>query len=137
MKLTEAQVKTLRAVLRAKSRPELKRAFALIRSADDRTLLAAALPAKKKSAAKKAGDPLLRELEQTLKPIMGPAREKAEMLVEHLAKRHRRKLAFEPKGLADAARQLRAKFSDEQISAGAKSLVTELAKLYGDRETVV
>lgn len=137
MKLTEAQVKTLRAVLRAKSRPELKRAFALIRSADDRALLAAALPAKKKRAAKKAGDPLVRELDRTLKPIMGPAQEKAEMLVEHLAKRHRRKLAFEPKGLADAARQLRTKFSDEQISAGAKNLVAELAKLYGDRETVV
>jgi hypothetical protein len=80
---------------------------------------------------------LVRDLEATLRPIMGPAAEKAELLVEHLAKKHRRKLAFTPKGLADAARQLRGAFSDEQIGAGAKSLVTHLAKLYGDRETVV
>jgi hypothetical protein len=39
--------------------------------------------------------------------------------------------------LADAARQLRKKFSDDQIRAGAKSLVGQLEELYGDRETVV
>ncbi len=136
MKLTEPQIKALRAVLRARPRAELKRAFSVIRNADDRTLLAAALP-RANSRAKRAADPLLRELERTLRPIMAPAREKADLLVEHLAKRHRRKLEFQPKGLADAARRLRTKFSDEQISAGAKSLVAELSTLYGDRETVV
>jgi hypothetical protein len=79
----------------------------------------------------------VRELEQTLKPIMGPAQEKADLLIEHIAKKHKRKLAYEPKGLADATRQLRTKFSDDQISAGAKSLITHLAKLYGDRDGVV
>jgi hypothetical protein len=39
--------------------------------------------------------------------------------------------------LADAAHQLRADFSDDQIRAGARSLVAHLAKLYGGRETVV
>jgi hypothetical protein len=58
-------------------------------------------------------------------------------LCEHIARKHRRKLDIEPKGLADAARQLRAKFSDDQIRTGAQSLVAHLAKLYGDRETVV
>ena len=91
----------------------------------------------KKKATKPRGDPLAREVEQTLKPILGPAAEKAEMLIEHIAKKHRRKLALAPKGLADAARQLRGSFSDQQIRAGAKSLVTHLAQLYGDRETVV
>jgi hypothetical protein len=67
---------------------------------------------------------------------MGPAREKADLLVEHLARKHRRKLAFEPRGLADAARQLRTRFTDEQIRTGAQSLMAQLAKLYGDRETV-
>lgn len=136
MKLTEPQIKALRAVLRACPRAELKRAFSIIRNVDDRTLLAAALPRRARRA-KRAADPLLRELERTLRPIMAPAREKADLLVEHLAKRHRRKLEFEPRGLADAIRRLRTKFSDEQISAGAKSLVAELSRLYGDRETVV
>ncbi|MBX9747961.1 MAG: hypothetical protein K2X34_13730, partial [Hyphomonadaceae bacterium] len=86
---------------------------------------------------KRKGDPLVRDLEQTLNPILGPAAEKADMLVEHIAKKHKRKLAFAPKGLADAAKQLRGQFTDDQIRAGAKSLVAHLAKLYGERETVV
>ncbi len=135
-KLDAAQTKALRTALKSRTREELKKAFALVRAHDDRVLLAAILPAKKR-AAKRKGDPLVRELEQTLKPIMGPAQEKADLLIEHIAKKHRRKLAFQPKGLAEAARQLRTKFSDQQISAGAKSLVAHLAKLYGDRETVV
>jgi cell division septum initiation protein DivIVA len=135
-KLDADSAKALKAALKSRTRPELKKAFALIRAHEDRTLLAAVLPAKKR-AAKRKGDPLVRELEQTLKPIMGPAQEKADLLIEHIAKKHRRKLGFQPKGLADATRQLRTKFSDQQISAGAKSLVTHLAKLYGDSETVV
>ena len=136
MKLDAADARILRAAVRMRGKAELKHAFALIRAHDDRALLAAVAPAKKR-AAKRKGDPLVRELEQTLKPILGPAQEKADLLIEHIAKKHRRKLGFEPKGLADAARKLRTRFSDDQITAGAKSLVTHLAKLYGDRETVV
>jgi len=127
--------KLLRAALGRWSRSELKRLFALARAHPDRALLAAALPAKKK--AKPKGDPLVRELEQTLRPILGPAHEKADMLIEHIAKKHRRKLGFQPKGLAEATRQLRTRFSDDQIAAGAKSLVTQLAKLYGGSDGVV
>lgn len=129
------QIKALRAIARNRTRAELKALFALIRANDDKTLLATAMP--KKRVVKKKGDPLVRELEATLKPLMAPAGEKADLLVEHMAKKDRRKLSFEPKGLADAVRQLRTRFSDQQISAGAKSLMTQLAKLYGDRETVV
>jgi phytoene dehydrogenase-like protein len=134
MKLGGDQAKLLRAALNRRSPKEAKALFATIREHDDNTLLAALRPAKKKS---KRGDPLVRELELTLKPILGPASEKADLLVEHLAKKHRRKLAIEPKGLADATKRLRTKFSDDQIRAGAQSLVAHLAKLYGDRETVV
>ncbi len=134
MTLTPAQSKALRSALRGRSRAELKRLFAAIRTHDDRALLAVLAPAKKR--AKRKTDPLVRDLEQTLKPILGPASEKADLLVEHIAKKHRRKLDIEPKGLADAARRLRARFSDQQIRAGAKSLVTHLATLYGDRESV-
>lgn len=138
MKLDAAQTKLLRTAFKGRSRAELKKLFALVRSHEDRALLAAALPKKKKTAPKRTGDPLVRELEQTLKPIMGPSAEKADMLIEHIAKKHRRKLGIEPKGLADAAKRLRAnKFTDEQIRAGAQSLIAHLAKLYGDRETVV
>jgi len=135
-KLTTADAKALKAALKSRSRPDLQRAFSVIRRHEDRALLAAVAPAKKRAAKRKA-DPLVRELEQALKPIMGPAQEKADLLIEHIAKKHRRKLAFQPKGLAEAARQLRTKFSDEQISAGAQSLMAHLSKLYGDRETVV
>ena len=137
MKLSEDTVKLLRQALRGRSRPELKQLFAAIRAHDDRALLVALAPAKKRAAKRKA-DPLVRDLEQTLKPILGPASEKADLLVEHLAKKHRRKLGIVPKGLADAARQLRAKkLSDDQIRAGAKGLVEHLAKLYGGGESVM
>jgi hypothetical protein len=135
MTLKPADTKALRAALGRRSRPELKRLFALVRAHPDKTLLAAALPPKKKR--KRKGDPLVRELEQTLKPILGPSQEKADLLIEHIAKKYKRKLAYEPKGLADATRQLRTKFSDDQISAGAKSLVTHLSKLYGGSDGVV
>ena len=136
MKLTAEQTKALKALAKGRKPAELKKLFAAIRKIEDRALLAAINPAKKR-AAKRKGDPLVRELEQTLKPIMGPAAEKADMLVEHIAKKHKRKLGIAPKGIADAAKQLRGKFTDEQIRAGAQSLMSHLAKLYGDRETVV
>ncbi len=136
MRLNADQLKALKALARGRKPAALKKLFAAIRATDDRALLAAVAPAKKR-AAKRRGDPLVRELEQTLKPIMGPAAEKADMLVEHIAKKHKRKLGIVPKGLADATKQLRARFSDDQIRAGAQSLMSHLAKLYGDRETVV
>jgi cell division septum initiation protein DivIVA len=137
VKLGEDTAKLLRQALRGRSRAELKRLFAAVRTHDDRTLLSALAPPKKRAAKRKA-DPLVRDLEQTLKPILGPASEKADLLVEHLAKKHRRKLGIIPKGLADAARQLRAKnLSDDQIRAGARGLVAHLAKLYGGGESVV
>lgn len=136
MKVSDDTAKLLRQALRGRSGAELKRLFAAIRAHEDRALLAALAPPKKRAPKRKV-DPLVRDLEQTMKPVLGPASEKADLLVEHLAKKHRRKLGITPKGLADAARQLRAKnLSDDQIRAGAKGLVTHLAKLYG-RETVV
>ncbi len=137
MTINEKTVKALRAAARGRSRAEMQSLFATIREHDDRALFAALAPKKKRRAERK-GDVLVRDLNRTLKPLMGPAAEKADLLVEHLARKHRRKLAIEPKGLADAARQLRAeKLSDDQIRAGAESLRAQLAKLHGGRETVV
>jgi hypothetical protein len=91
-----------------------------------------------KVKAAKRGDPLAREIEATLRPIMGTSAEKADLLVEHLAQVQGQKLDFVPRGIADATRRLRAaKLSDAKIRAGAKALVAELSALYCKRETVV
>lgn len=137
MSLRPEDARILRAALGKRSRAELKSLFALVRAHSDRTLVAAVLSAKAKPAAKRKADPLIRELELTLKPIMGPSQEKADLLIEHIAKKYKRKLAFQPKGLAEATRQLRTKFSDDQISAGAKSLIAHLTKIYGGSDGVV
>ena len=135
MSLPKAQKQILRAALKKRSRLELKTLFATIRGHDDGALLAALAPARKKP--KRARDPLLADLALALKPILAPSAEKADMLVEHLAKKHRRKFSFEAKGVADAARRLRAaNLTDDEIRAGASALVSLLAKLHG-RETVV
>ena len=135
MTLDTPQRQLLQAMSRKHSRAELRRLFAAIRAHDDHALFAALVRARKRT--KRTGDPLLRDLELALKPLLAPAAEKADMLVEHLAKKHRRKLAFEARGLARAARGCRAAgLTDEQILAGAKALVAHLTKLHG-RETVV
>ena len=134
--MTPTQTKALKALCGKRTRPELKKLFALIRANNDRTLLAAVAPAKKR-APKRRGDPLTREVELTLKPLLGPAAEKAELLVEHMAVKHRRKLGEVPKGLAGAVRDLRARFTEAQIRAGAKSLMARLAEEHSARETVV
>ncbi|HRE44333.1 MAG TPA: hypothetical protein PKY87_10225 [Terricaulis sp.] len=134
-KLSAAEAKTLRAALRKRPAKELKAAFALIRAKGDAALIAALAPAKKKASAKT--DPLLRALDLALNPVIAPAAEKADMLIDHIAKKRRRKLDIKAKGLADAARQLRKRFTDAEIEADAKSLAAHLTKLYGGREGVV
>lgn len=133
--MSPEQRKALKAIRGKRTKPELKRLFALIRAHDDRALLAAIAPSRKRLA--KAPDTLAGDLARALRPILGPSSEKAEMLVEHLAKKHRRKLKLAPRGLADAAKRLRADFTEAQIRAGAETLLRDLAKLYATRETVV
>jgi signal transduction histidine kinase len=136
MSLAPEHVRALKALARGRKPAALKRLFAAIRAHDDRTLLAAIKPRRRRPAAK-PGDTLGRELQQIMKPLLAPAAEKAELLVEHMARQHRRKLAFAPRGLGEAAKQLRRRFSDEEIRAGAEGLMSRLARLHGDRETVV
>lgn len=135
MKLTADQTKALRLISRGRPRAALKSLFAAIRANSDRALFSAIAPPKKRARRKR--DPLLHDLERTLKPLLAPSAEKADLLVEHMAKKHRRKLAIHAKGIADAAKRLRAAFSDDQIRNGARSLMGQLVKHYGDRETVV
>lgn len=132
--MSPAEKKALKSLCGKRGKPELKRLFALIRAHDDRALLAAIAP---KRTRKAATDTLPRDLSKTFAPLVAPAAEKAELLVEHLVKKHRRKLKLAPKGLADAARALRLHFTDAQIRAGAESLIKDLTKQYDARETVV
>lgn len=132
--MSPGEKKALKALCGKRGKPELKRLFALIRAHNDRALLAAVAPKRKR---KPAADTLARDLAKTFAPLVAPASEKAEMLVEHLAKKHRRKLKLAPKGLADAARALRPLFTDAQIRAGAEGLIKELVKQYDARETVI
>ena len=126
----------LRRLLARRRKGELKVLFALIRAHDDRALFAALAPSRKRPA-KRAGDPLAREIALALRPLLAPAREKADLLVEHMAGKHRRALDVAPRGLAEAVRRLRAaKFSDPQIRAGAKSLIASLAEQFDPREPV-
>jgi hypothetical protein len=134
MKLDAPAKQKLRALCRGRSKADLKLLFALARANTDRALFAAIAPPQKPS---RPGDPLVREIEKTLRPILGPAAEKGEWLIAHMAKKHRRKLDFAPKGVAAAVRWLRRDFKDAQIRAGARGLIRELDALYAPRETVV
>jgi hypothetical protein len=135
MKLTADQTKALRIISRGRSQAQLKSLFAAIRANSDRALFSAIAPPKKRARRKR--DPLLNDLERTLKPLLAPASEKADLLVEHMARKYRRKLQLQSKGLAQAVKALRTRFSDDQILDGAKSLMGQLTRLYGGRETVV
>lgn len=85
---------------------------------------------------KPAADALVRDLQRILKPLMAPASEKAEMLVEHIATRRGCEFDFHPRGLADAVRRLRGNVTDDEIRNAATELVTQLSDLYDGRETV-
>lgn len=88
------------------------------------------------SGAKRRRDPLVRDLERTLKPLLAPAAEKAELLTDHMSRRNPSLSTAQPKGLADAARRLRKHYSDDQIRDAAVNLVDELEREYGGRDSV-
>ncbi len=82
----------------------------------------------------RARDPLVSDLTRIMRPLLASSAEKADLLIEHMALEGE---VGAPRGLADAARRLRARFSDAQIRTGAEELVENLAALYSKRETVV
>ena len=134
--ISAAEKKALKALCGKRSKAELTALFALVRANEDRALLKALAPPKKKRKAKR--DTLLGDVELCLKPLMAPAAEKAELLAEHLAKTCRREFSFTPRGLADGVRRLRvAGLSDEQIRSGAKGLIARLSQTHSGRESVV
>ncbi len=83
-----------------------------------------------------ARDPFSAEIAAMLAPILAPARERAELLIEELASRHEEFSPFAPRGVADAVRRARKTLSDEEIRAGALALLARLARDFSTRETV-
>lgn len=135
--MTPAEKTLLRTFARRRSKAEMKALFKLARANTDRTLLAALAPPTKAKPKKRAGDPLTRDIDRILKPVLAPAAEKADLLIEHMARAHRRKLKLVPKGLAETVRGLRTHFTDAQIREGGKALMADLSTLYDGREKVV
>ena len=133
MKRKPAAAVLLRQFCRGRTQAQLKAMFALIRAQSDRELLKA--PAKRKAAAKNRSDPLVADLQHIFRPVLANAAEKGALLIEHMAPKGIG--VGEPRGLADAVRRLRTRFSANQIRAAARALVEELAALYSKRETVI
>ncbi|MES1203552.1 MAG: hypothetical protein ABUS57_19120 [Pseudomonadota bacterium] len=129
------EIKALKALARSRGRSELKALFALIRRHDDKALLGAIGPEPKRRSSKPVS--LAREVEATLKPILGPASEKGEMLLEFAEAKHGVSLDFAPRGLADAVRQLRRRLSEAQIRDAARGLMAQVAERYAPRDTIV
>lgn len=136
MSLSDADLKALRALARGRSAEALKALFAAIRRASDAALLAA-IETQAPAAGRRSADPLLRDVEAKLKPILAPAAEKADMLVEHMARAQACALDFEPRGLADALRRLRRRFTEDEIRTAAADLASETEALHGRRETIL
>lgn len=135
MSLAPEHRKALQALARRHAKAELKALFAAIRTHSDKALLAAAKPAAKKKPVRR--DALVGDIEAKLRPLLGPASEKADLLLEFVERKHGVSLDFEPRGLADAVRRLRKHVSDADIRSAAKGLMAEVAERYSKRETVV
>jgi len=83
-----------------------------------------------------ARDPLAAEISALLAPILAPAAEKADLLVEEMCARHPACEAFEARGLASAVKRLRTRHTPAQIRAAAKSLMARIARDHDPRERV-
>lgn len=81
-------------------------------------------------------DPLAAEIAALLAPILAPAAEKADLLIEEMCARHKTCEAFEARGLPAAIKRLRTRHTPAQIRAAAKSLMARLAREHDPRERV-
>lgn len=83
-----------------------------------------------------ARDPFAAEIAALLAPILAPAAEKADLLIEEMCARHKTCAMFEARGLAAAIKRLRVQHSPAQIRAAAKALMARLARDHDPRERV-
>lgn len=115
---------------------QLRKIFTAIRTAPDDALLALL---REDPTARQTGrpqDPLVREITAQFRPILGPSREKAALLIAAAARRLTLPALPAPKGLAAAVHRLRLYASDSDIRAAADDVMAEMRAQYSYREPV-
>jgi hypothetical protein len=129
--MDKATARTLRMLARTRTKAELAALFAAIRAESDKALLAAAAPPKKAPRRKDfaAG------VAERLAPILGPATEKAEMLIDALAATHG-EIDIPAVGLLPTIRKLAARYGEDAVAAAADALMARLKAWGSTRERV-
>lgn len=131
-RLDDATLRTLRMLARTRTRREMETLFAAIRAGSDRALLAAAAPPAQK---KKAAPDFAAKIAAQLAPILGPATEKAEMLIDALAETQG-PIGIAPAGLVPTIRRLVARYGEHAVAHAADALMARLAQWGSTRERV-
>lgn len=130
--MDDATLRTLRMLARTRSRKEMETLFAAIRAESDRALLAAAAPPAKK---KQPAPDFAARIAVQLAPILGPATEKAEMLIDALAETQG-PVSIAPAGLVPTVRRLATRYGEPAVAQAADALMTRLAAWGSTRERV-
>lgn len=130
--LDPAVTATLRMLSRTRSRKEMETLFAAIRAESDRTLLAAAAPAPKKTP---PTPDFAARIAAQLAPILGPATEKAEMLIDALTESEG-PVSIAPSGLVPTIRKLAKRHGEHAVARAADALMARLATWGSTRERV-
>lgn len=124
--LTEAELKALLSYVRTRTNDKL---LALAKAGS--TKPGAGSP-KPKPKGRGEGPTLTAEITALMQPILGPAQEKAELLLDACGAPPE----VQAKTLGEALRKLRRSHSDDHIRAVAQELMARIAKRHGMRETV-
>ncbi len=126
---------------RTRTRAEMKALFAAIRATSDADLLRDAglhtgRPVRKKSAGRKSGAAAFpAAIAAKLAPILGPASEKAEMLIDALAEAVG-PVDIRAAGLAPTIRKLAARYGEDAVTGAADALMARLKAWGSTRERV-
>ena len=121
--------RTLRRLARTRTPEQLAALFAAIRSHDDAALLAAPAKTRRRNAG------FAEAQAARLAPIVAPAAEKAEMLLEAFAERHG-PVSIRPDGLLPTIRRLAAQYGEDTVAAAVDALMARLAQWGSTRERV-
>lgn len=81
-------------------------------------------------------DALLTEVKALFAPVLASASEKGDLLAARMRERFAGAPEFDARGLADALRRLRKRFSDAEIADCARALAADLERDYCCRERV-
>ena len=130
--LDAATLRTLRMLARTRTRKEMETLFAAIRAESDRALLAVAAPAMTR---KKPAPDFAARIAAQLAPVLGPATEKAEMLIDALAETQG-PIGLAPAGLVPTIRRLTARYGEHAVGHAADALMARLARWGSTRERV-